>query len=265
MPSSNPYGTPFGPPAPSAPSAPSAPQNPWHKGSAFGSSSPSIAGTDPNEAARYYTGGGLYRPQAEAEFRVRSERAIGGRTQEAFRLRDVEQGGMDEAKENYRRAMDDIMSPALSDRDVSDLYAGMLEDIAQQKQRDMMAMTEYSGAAGLRGGVASDQLAMVELGALGQVTRGMRDLRKYQADMASQHKITQLNALGMGAQVLPMVSTLGEQALSDLAVFYGGMWGVERGARQAKDASNAAADAAKWSGAFGLAGSAIGLGAGFLG
>lgn len=215
------------------------------------------AGASPGETTDYYTqwrGDLARRWGPEAAYGGMARRAVAGRTEEAFRLRDVEQAGMAEAQDNYRQAMADIMQPALSDRDMSDLYAGMLEDIAQQKQRDMMATSEFSGQRNVRGGYASDELAMVELGALGHITRGMRDLRKYQADMASQHKITQLNALGLGAQVLPMVSTLGEQALADLAEFYGGMWGAERGARSAAEAADAANEGAMIGGGLGALG-----------
>jgi|GEM_PF-2920698 len=170
-----------------------------------------------------------------------TQRFMGESLAESFRLADVEQAGIDEAKAMFRQEMPGVMASPLDDRDVGNLYAGMLEDIARQKASDMAAVTEHTGAAGLRGGVAADLAAQVELGALGAVSRGMRDMRQIQTQVEAQHKLTQLNAMGLGAQVLSQPpSTLAQQALADATSWYGTRWMTERGARAQREGAEAA-------------------------
>ena len=181
---------------------------------------------------------------------------------ESFRLQDLQQGGYDRSKQLFEQNLPSMMSPTLTDNDISGLYAGMLEDIASDSARDMEALGQYTGSTGLRGGQAADLAAQVELGRLGQVTRGMRDLRQAQAEIESQDKMRQLNTILAGSQILPQVSTYGQESLANMAEVWTSLWGVERGARAATDAAKEANKGALLSGGLNLLGTAAG---GFLG
>ena len=182
---------------------------------------------------------------------------------EGFRLADVEQQGIDEAKDLWRREAPGIMASPMTDRDIGNLYAGMLEDIARQRASDMEAVTQYTGQAGLRGGVAADLVAQVELGSLGQVSRGMRDMRQIQTDVEARHKLTQLNSQGMGAQILASSpSTLAYESLANLGGIYGDFWAADRGDRLSYDAERSQQKAALLGGGLSLA---SGLAGGLLG
>lgn len=211
------------------------------------------------QQADYY---GTLRPNrygAEGAFAGGALGALRGATAEGLRLADMDQASLDEAKSLVRNSLPGIMESPLDSRDISDQYAGMLEGIAQTKASSMEELGQFTGASGLRGGQAADLAAMVELGALGSVSRGMRDLRVMQAELDARHKMTQLNAVFGGAQVLGQEgSARGYESLANLAEFMGGMWGMERGARSAQDLATASQDSALIGGGLSLAGQLAG-------
>jgi hypothetical protein len=195
---------------------------------------------------------------------ARGYRAMSGTLTEGLRLRDVDQSGIDEAKDLIRSSLPAIMESPLTDRNIGDQYAGMLEDIARQRAADMEAVTQYTGAAGLRGGVAADMVAQVELGSLGAVSRGMRDLRAMQTEVEARHKITQLNAtLGAGQMLSMAPSTLGYESLANIAEYYGGIFDVERAGQFQRDAAVEARQGALAGGALGVVGDLVGAAGAF--
>lgn len=190
---------------------------------------------------------------------TRMRRSMRASAEEGFRLRDEEDEGIENAQNLVRQWLPQVMESPLNQRDVGDLYAGMLEDVAQQKSRDMMALSEYTGQTGMRGGVQADLYNQAESNAYSAITRGMRDVRKDVANVQMQHKMLQNQAMLGAAQVEAISpSTLGLQSLFAGVEGFGNLYAAQMQVQAAEKSAEAQQDSALLGGALGVVGSVLG-------
>jgi len=186
------------------------------------------------------------------------DRAIQTLAYEGLRLRDEEQAGLDAAKELLAGMMPELTRHPLSERDINELAAGRLEEVAQGKMRDMMALREHLGISGIDGGVGADLGVQAEIAAMGQATQAMRGLRERHAELTGQHQMKLLATVGAAHQVLPAVSTYGAEAAEVAATHYGNMYAADRNYEAQKYAAKKQKEGAIFGGLLGLAGSVLG-------
>lgn len=182
-------------------------------------------------------------------------RAIQALSYEGLRLRDEEQGGLDASKRLFNSMLPELQRHPLSERDINELAAGRLEEVAQGKMRDMQGLREHLGSSEMDGNLAGDLGIQAEIAAMGQGTQAMRGLRERHAEMTGQHQMQLLQTAGVAHQIFPAVSTYGAEAAEAAATHYGNMYAADKNYEAQKYAAKQQKQGGMLGGLLGLAGS----------